>query len=325
MNEPVRQHLVPKVYLRNFAELKKNDWYTDVFDKKTEKLFNANIKNVCVVNNFYTFEDLEPEKQRFLERYFGSHIESDFRDVYQNLINFKVNLADDTFKIKVITFVMSQFVRTSKLTNNFNNFWNRTLERGHQMMDPSNPEQIIEFEGGGQVNFAGKSLEEVQKASDNENRKYINLKNMETFYKLAQRRKDDIISVYRVHKGHFLITSDNPVVNSKFMFDPASHFTMPLDAKHMLLLMPYTDEFRQNRNVINRTDMPEEMSYIQTTFSNIRQVENAERYVIGTKSNINKVLDTMENIDGNALADRSKKFVEELNNLRESITPKINE
>jgi hypothetical protein len=321
MNEPVRQHLVPKVYLRNFAEFKRKDWYTDVFDKKTDKLFNANIKNVCVVNDFYTFEDLEPEKQRFLERYFGNHIESDFRDVYQSLVNFKINSADDAFKIKVITFVMSQFVRTSKLTNHFNNFWNQALERGHQMLDPSRPEQIIEFEGGGHIDFAGKTLGEVQKASDNENRKHINLKNMETFYKLAQRRKDDIIAVYRVHREHFLITSDNPVVSSNFMFDPASHFSMPLDAKHMLLLMPYTDEFRQNRNVINRTDMLEEMSYLQTITSNIRQVENAERYVIGTKSHINKVLQTMENLDGNELSERSLKFVERIHMMRENTNP----
>ena len=64
-NKPIRQHWVPKMYLRNFAsEASKSSsiHQTNVLDIKSKKKFVSSIDNIFLKKNFYTLgiKDLEP-------------------------------------------------------------------------------------------------------------------------------------------------------------------------------------------------------------------------------------------------------------------------
>lgn len=48
MSNPVRQHLVLRVYLKQFALRERKDWFIDAYDIKDDKnIFGLNINNVC--------------------------------------------------------------------------------------------------------------------------------------------------------------------------------------------------------------------------------------------------------------------------------------
>jgi Protein of unknown function (DUF4238) len=55
-NRPVKQHYVPQCYLRQFAHRRKKGHYLAVFDRKTDKSFPANVKDVACQNYFNRVE-----------------------------------------------------------------------------------------------------------------------------------------------------------------------------------------------------------------------------------------------------------------------------
>lgn len=55
-NNPIRQHHVPKSYLRNFCNSSKA---IAVMDKRSQRVFSTGISAVGVENNFYTLEKME--------------------------------------------------------------------------------------------------------------------------------------------------------------------------------------------------------------------------------------------------------------------------
>ena len=54
MTNPIRQHFVPKTYLKNFAFKKNNSYKLFAFSKDNNNTFEANIDDVAVEKNFYT-------------------------------------------------------------------------------------------------------------------------------------------------------------------------------------------------------------------------------------------------------------------------------
>ena len=178
MNEPVRQHLVPRCYLKHFSLNRKKEWFIDAYDVEAQppSVFNVNIKNICVNSDFYTFKNLPNEHKRFLERYYSNTVEADYTQIYDTLISGKA--ISDNLRFKIISFVICQYLRTSKLTKAFNNGWAQMLTNGYNLMQYHNsPEKKIFFDGGGHVDFTDKSLDEVVTSANQENREYINKAN----------------------------------------------------------------------------------------------------------------------------------------------------
>ena len=89
MNNPIRQHLVPKLYLKNFAFQKKDQYKVYTLDKKTKKIFEANIYDIAVEKHFYTVDKLE--NKYFWETCYAEKIEPIMGATIQQVIK-KSNL-----------------------------------------------------------------------------------------------------------------------------------------------------------------------------------------------------------------------------------------
>ena len=89
MNNPIRQHLVPKLYLKNFAFQKKDQYKVYTLDKKTKKIFEANIDDIAVEKHFYTVDKLE--NKYFWETCYAEKIETIMGATIQQVIK-KSNL-----------------------------------------------------------------------------------------------------------------------------------------------------------------------------------------------------------------------------------------
>lgn len=89
MNNPIRQHLVPKLYLKNFAFQKKDQYKVYTLDKKTKKIFEANIDDIAVEKHFYTVDKLE--NKYFWETCYAEKIEPIMGATIQQVIK-KSNL-----------------------------------------------------------------------------------------------------------------------------------------------------------------------------------------------------------------------------------------
>jgi len=307
MTEPKRQHLVPRCYLKKFGANQKKEWYVNAFDKiKQNEIFRVNVKKICVETEYYTFANISEEKKRFLEKFYANTVEADYEEIYQLLINTKETKLSERQKFTIIRFIVTQHLRTSKFTNNFNNFWNTIIEKGFSMLDFERGNTKIHFEKGRTIDFEDKTLEEIKKEQEQQNREYINISNLDRIYELTKRRLKDGIAINKMNPSVKLITSDNPVNFGKFIYDPNSFIRMPLDESHLLMIIPFTKENYFDPKKISRGILSEEETWIHGNFNNIFQIENSERYVIGREKNLEDALFFFDNLNMDEFVDKCK-------------------
>ncbi|MDO8623254.1 MAG: DUF4238 domain-containing protein [archaeon] len=188
--EKVRlQHYVPRVYLKNFSEGSKKGYYIWVFDKKTEKIFQENIKNIALEEEFY---DTIEEKQ--ITENFLRDIETNFGNAINNLIDGQdlEKLGQD--EIEAITeFIAAQMIRTKEVRAEVKDAAKQFLGKfGSQLA----------------TNFKTEVEESMKKENLREGHKKIIFEHLETFKQIIKGKKWILIS----NKSKFPYwISDNPI------------------------------------------------------------------------------------------------------------------
>lgn len=294
---------------KKFGFNKKAEWFVEAYDKTKDNssIFTVNIKNICVQTEYYTFHKLPDDKKRFLEKFYALNIETEYPRIYELLTNTKQVSLSAKQRFAIISFVISQVLRTSKLANQLNYFWNQILEKSHKMMDFEKGIDKIHFEGGGIMDFKDKTLDQVKREQEKENIETINLGNLERFYDLTYRRLKDGIAVKKIHPSFNLITSDNPAYFDHNIYDPTGFIRLPLDESHLLMILPHNpQEPYFDPKMIVRSELDKEWSYIDVHYNNIYQIENSERYIIGKKQNIESALLFFKNLDPNDFYEKTK-------------------
>lgn len=121
MNKPVRQHYVPQAYLKFFAQKREKIWETDVADKKGQKLYRANIRDIAFEKNFYTIERLGPQKYTW-EKYYAEQVEPLISNTFTELIEKCTNIfakdkelvINSRIKLALSVIIITQLLRTPK-------------------------------------------------------------------------------------------------------------------------------------------------------------------------------------------------------------------
>lgn len=139
--EKVRlQHYVPRVYLKNFSISDMGEYYIWTLNKKTEKTFNSNIKNVAVKEEFYNKVSEEQDIERLLR-----NIETKVDNVIQKLIKIKdVNNLDGKEKDILAEFIAYQMIRTKETREEIKEIPKQILEKYRNELHPKLKEQIID-------------------------------------------------------------------------------------------------------------------------------------------------------------------------------------
>lgn len=86
MNEPIKQHYVPQSYLRFFSQKRKTIWEVVVVDKKNQKTYIANVRDVAFERNFYTVEELGEKKYTY-EVFYAEQVEPLISKTFKQLIS----------------------------------------------------------------------------------------------------------------------------------------------------------------------------------------------------------------------------------------------
>ena len=104
------QHYVPRVYLKNFSNSKGNRNYIWVFDKKTDNIFQTNVKDIAFEEEFYDKIEEDQVTEKSLRE-----IENKFDKAIKTLIDKKdmAGLSDDDFE-NLLDFIVVQMLRTKE-------------------------------------------------------------------------------------------------------------------------------------------------------------------------------------------------------------------
>ncbi len=84
MSDPIRQHYVPRLYLKNFAFTKNNSLKIYAIEKFSKKIFESNIENIAVEKDFYTVNRLS-DKYAW-EKFYANSVEPEMNKLIKNII-----------------------------------------------------------------------------------------------------------------------------------------------------------------------------------------------------------------------------------------------
>ncbi|RYZ87610.1 MAG: DUF4238 domain-containing protein, partial [Proteobacteria bacterium] len=274
------------------VEKRKDEFYVDVlFNKSPERKINRlNIRNICKIREFYTFDDLPEKEKRWLENYYSRHIESSYHDIYKTLIDPTVETITAEFKLKVLTYIVAQELRTPKLAEALNSLSNRTIEYAFLAHEQLGTEKKV-YSGEQEImNFEGKTLEEAVKESNSSNRQSANLEAVQRLRRIAELKIDHHIMITKYNGTMGLISSDRPVHADWPLYNPDGKMNIPLDRYHMLSIYPFDEEVDPDPMKILRLDYNERNPPLFVLTYNMHQVEKADYYLYGDSEDIKDAL-----------------------------------
>jgi len=300
-NEVKRQHYVPRTYLKHFSTERTGEFFIKALptaDCKEEKIIEMNISNVCLQKDLYTLPGNTAEERMLIEKFYSDNYETYYNEIYEILIDPNKKTLSGAERELIISTVVTMFYRTTKWVDLHNEFFNRVLEQAYFMCQQTGKDYFM-FEKQ-KISIAGKTLEQLQKENKYESRPAQVLTQLQVALRLIKLRtiRDGIYVSKLVDENCEFITSDNPVVYSNINsgqvapFDPTNILKLPLDSKHMLFLMPYSD--KKTKHLLLRHNVSGTMCFTEKLTSNYEQFRNSERFILGSDSSLKGYLTTKE-------------------------------
>lgn len=285
MNNPVRQHYIPKSYLRNFAENRDNKYFVSI-KRKNEDIIkdNISIKDICVEKNLYTLSDIT-ENKFLLENFYADNIDAVYPEIYELLIDDCCTKITSEQRSKIIATVLSLYFRTPKFLNAHNELTKAVLR---SLLDYANPTTGIV-----KADFLGRKLEfhiseinQVQEEVLLENKRAFLHTHLKFFSEFINYKQNDGIVVIKITDEAELITCDNPVIirgvlgEGFHLFDPSNIIDIPLNSKYYLTIMP--KNLRALTDKIHRW----ENDTLFAVSTNLQIEQNAEDVLIGSHKSL---------------------------------------
>ena len=300
-NEVKRQHYVPRTYLKHFSTERTGEFFIKALptaECKEERIIEMNISNVCLQKDLYTLPGETAEERMLIEKFYSDNYEAHYNKIYEILIDPNKKTLTDEERELIISTVVTMFYRTTKWVNLHNEFFKRVLEQAYFMCQQTGKDYFM-FEKQ-KISIAGKTLEQLQKENKYESRPAQVLTQLQVALRLIKFRtiRDGIYVSKLVDENCEFITSDNPVVYSNINsghvapFDPTNVLKLPLDNKHMLFLMPYSD--KETKHLLLRHNVSGTMCFTEKLTSNYEQFRNSERFLLGSDSSLKGYLATKE-------------------------------
>ena len=317
MSEPIKQHYIPRSYLKNFAECKKKDnCYVDVYFKKDKIIRqHINTKTICFQKNLYTLQGKNDTNKYELELYYANNVDAEFQKVYKLLIDKKKKFLSKEEKMKVLYVCLSLYFRTPINLNHSNAFTDNLFEHLKLYADDKGVIKTPMF-GGKEIHID--ELDEIKQKSKEDTKTTFHIEHLQKWFDYVQHKYECTINVIEIQdKDAYLITSDNPIIirersSNKFegLFNPNNVITMPLDPKHFLEIHPNTvanDEYEIQR-------LTHDMDYVFTT--NAMTEQNAENIIIGKKNTLDYHFKLQDDYENN---EKGEKFIEKAKFKAESL------
>jgi hypothetical protein len=300
--ETKRQHYVPRTYLKNFSTERKSEFYINslpIDNCVEDAIYETNVTNVCLQNGIYTLPGETEEQRLLIEKFYSDNYEVHYNGIYNILTDANKKNITEAERELIISTVVTMFYRTTKWINQHNTFFNRVLESAYNLAEQNGFDYfMLEKE---KISIAGKTLEQIQKEFKYESRPSQIITQLEVALNLIKLRMvgDSIMVVKLIDENVEFITSDNPVVYSNPLgqslapFDAKNILKLPLDSKHLLLLMPSEDS-PETKLTIVRSERRGRMSESQKLTSNYCQFTNADKFILGSNSALKSYLATKE-------------------------------
>jgi len=113
----MNQHFVPRVYLKRFAVKRGDAYYVDVYDKKTNKIFNTNIINICAEKDLYTLAENSgvSQDQLAIEKLYAVGFEPMYDRIFNILTDDTIFDITDLQRIEILLGIFQLYMRNPRI------------------------------------------------------------------------------------------------------------------------------------------------------------------------------------------------------------------
>ncbi len=320
MNETVDQHYVPRTHMKHFSVKRDNNYFihaAGVPCTDNAPIKEVNIKKICFEKHLYTLPGATVEERMFLERIYSDVFENDYDKLYEMLTDkgkIKITQAEREFAIST---VIAMYYRTT----NWNRFAYRVMddiiERGYYMAKQS-PHDHFMMEGR-KISIVNKTVEQLKEEHRRETKTLIALNQLRHIMKLTRIRSlaDGLMITKLTSATDEFLTSDNPVECNNIHqghivpIDPSNTFSLPLDPKHHLTIIP--NDRPEWRFIIRRDEYDHSCSLLPMLGLNRGQEKNAQKFLLGSRAGLITYFNSKKEIESTEPNDRvikARKLIE---------------
>ena len=266
MAEKTKQHFVPKLYLRNFAQGKK----FNIYNQKNDKIINnVSYEDQCYKNNFYG-------KDKFTENELST-IESSWGSAIKNILNDCENISNENEKL-IKQFCCFQYLRTEKAVLHTQNSLFDMTRKVIPILLKIEGKQATQQQTDSFAYKYSKAFENTEKTTQRQ------IKMAKDFFKKLYNLK---MLILENNTDLEFITSDNPIIiGNEFQKEyglgvdcMGIYFLFPLSPKIYILLYDY----KIYTSINNKKKFTIDKKTVQKL--NIIQYENSLENVFSLSSN----------------------------------------
>lgn len=254
MSDPIRQHYIPKSYLNNFGEKRKEGqyWVDSLLRGEKNEIFQTTTTNVCVQKNIYTLPGEEGDRFA-IERFYAREVDAVYPEVYRMLVNPNITVIGEEDKRKILNTTLSLYFRTPQ-------FLNYRIENADWVFkqitsEVNDPEQeiTVELKSGEVIKFKLKDLDQVKQERRNKIKEEWLVGHFAEWQDFVKYKMECGIEIITVPEDVPLITSDNPVsimdlngkMNDENLFHHDNIIEVPVNRTTYFVIYPNSVE--QNR------------------------------------------------------------------------------
>ena len=282
----MRQHFVPKVYLKHFAKKQGKEYVVDVYDVAKEKFFRANTKSICAEKHLYTLQENSKISKDilFIEREYANWIEPLYLKAYEILINNYISEISQGDKEAILMGIFQLYLRNPKHLRETLIYHNDKLEKIYIVQKSKGEKGLTYLEED--FSFKEFSLKEIKQSIGEKLNNSFKEEHLVGTRAIVQFHKNAILEISNVKDNSQFFTSDNPLIaedNLTNDFNPllrSKEFTVPLN-KNFLLRIFHDKSMRPN--IIYRRKIPSG----SVASLNHSILKDSSKFIIGEKKAIN--------------------------------------
>ncbi|WP_324720966.1 DUF4238 domain-containing protein [Salinimicrobium sp. HB62] len=285
----MRQHFVPKVYLKHFAKKSGNEYVVDVYDIKKRKFFSANTKNICAEKHLYTLSENSKISNDilFIEKEYANWIEPLYLKAYEILINNYVSHISKSQKETILIGVFQLYLRNPKHLRETLIYHTNKINQLYKIQKSENKKGLTYLNED--FGFREFTLDEIIGSVHSKMKNFFKEEHLVGTRAIVDFHRNAVLEISNIRDDSEFITSDNPLIAEDTLSNEinpllrSKEFTVPINKKFLLRIF---HDNSMNSDVIYRRKIPNG-SVASLNHSILR---DSSRFLIGDKKAIEDFL-----------------------------------
>jgi len=276
----MKQHFVPKIYLKHFSSKMGKGYFVNSFDKQNGKHTPININNICAVTDLYTLDNGREINNDVLavEKIYANTIEPQYLKAYKILTDDTVFQISDKQRIDIVVGILQLHMRNPRHLKNGAALHTPEISKQYREAMANSKRELVYLDNT--YNLENWSEQDILHDYYKKSNQYFKEQHLAVTEQICKIHEFIKIEVNKITDHSQFLTSDNPLISDDVVtgydnaFLRSQEFYLTLNKKYAVRL--YHDNTKRP-NLIYRLNVTDRYVYGY----NRKIYQASSRFVIG--------------------------------------------